>query len=152
MPPPRSKSAKKASPLDLAKTEAAAKQQEIEDLTQEVRRLREELDRKIAEVERLSKKLHIILPEILSHRDQEKFPLEPLDSIIGMFSSFLYSHRCVYLLLHAHVGLLLLFGTTRLIHALWQQFLALAHVHQGESQPIWYTSRVVGCIGRSSIY
>lgn len=83
MPPPRSKSAKKATPLDLAREEAVALQQEIEALTEEVRCLREELERKAAEVERLSGKLNTILPEILSHRDQQKFPLEPLENMTG---------------------------------------------------------------------
>ena len=84
MPPGgRSKSAKKLSPLDIAKEEVAKKQAQIEGLTEELRTLREELDEKIVEVEKLRKKLHTILPEILSHRDREKFPLEPVDDPIG---------------------------------------------------------------------
>lgn len=83
MPPSRSKSAKKQSPLEVAKEDAAKKQEEIEELTQELNELRDELDRRLSEVERLRGKLHTILPEILSHRDREKFPLEPVEDPIG---------------------------------------------------------------------
>lgn len=85
MPAPsrRSKSAKKATPLDLAKEEAAKKQTEIEELTERLRVLREDLETRTTEVDKLRGKLHTILPEILSHRDREKFPLEPVDDPIG---------------------------------------------------------------------
>lgn len=85
MPAARSKSAKKPSPLDLAKEELAGKQQNIEELTNELRQLEQEYDKQKQEVERLKRKLYTILPEILSHRDREKFPLEPVDDLLGKF-------------------------------------------------------------------
>ncbi|XP_067942576.1 uncharacterized protein [Watersipora subatra] len=92
----RSKSAKKLSPLDIAKEEAAKKQTQIEELTEQLKVLREELDVRSAEVERLRKKLHTILPEILSHRDREKFPLEPVDDPIDVDAE--YVREMIYML------------------------------------------------------
>lgn len=98
--PVRSKSAKKPSPLDLAKSEAASKQLEIEQLTEEVGRLKQELELKSNEVLRLRKKLLTILPEILSHRDREKFPLEPVDDPAGRLG--LYYDLCPPLFRFSH--------------------------------------------------
>ena len=36
-----------------------------------------------AEEKRLRLKLQIILPEILAHRDRERYPLEPLNDVVG---------------------------------------------------------------------
>ena len=104
MPPSRSKSAKKQSPLDVAKEENAKKQEQIDELTEELTQLRAQLNERLEEVERLRRKLHTILPEILSHRDRDKFPLEPVDDPIGRFAFVFCDPMTVNTILHNSFG------------------------------------------------
>lgn len=47
--------------------------------------MKEQIEQQTAEEERIRKKLQIILPEIIAHRNRDKFPLEPLNDVVGMF-------------------------------------------------------------------
>jgi len=50
----------------------------------QIAELRESITQETAEEERLRGKLHVILPEIVAHRDRQLFPLEPTNDVIGM--------------------------------------------------------------------
>jgi len=46
--------------------------------------LKSSLEFQTSEETRLRDKLQIIVPEILAHRDRNQFPLDSVDSVIGM--------------------------------------------------------------------
>ncbi|XP_067944568.1 uncharacterized protein [Watersipora subatra] len=97
MPAPRSKSAKKPSALDLLKEDINRSQVQIDDLTNQIDSVKKSISYQEEEEHRLRRKLRIILPEILAHRDREKFPLEPVNDVVDV------NEDCVRLMVQAMI-------------------------------------------------